>query len=109
MIHRIAQRGDHSAIRNVRLDASGCERMKKIRTDFRDFAIAGGVAKVTRVPVEAFVVERVEELRLLDAVRQIDPALEHTMQPCGARATGTSADNLRQPPGRRSIHPTASR
>jgi hypothetical protein len=53
--------------------------MKKIWTDFRDFAIARGVAKVICVPVEALVVERIEELRLLDAVWQIDAAFEHAM------------------------------
>ncbi len=79
---------------------SGRERMEKVRADFGDFAIAGRVAKMMRVPVDALVVERVEELRLLDAVGQIDAAFEHAMQPGGAGAAGTSADNFGQPAGR---------
>ena len=97
VIDGIAQRRDDAAIRNVRLDAIGRERMEKVRADFGDFAIAGGVAKMMRVPIDALVVIGVEELRLLDAVGQIDAALEHAMQPGGAGAAGTSADDLRQP------------
>src|SRR5271166_6906383 len=68
MVDRIAQRGDDAAIRNVGLDAIRRERMEKVRTDFGDFASAGRVTKVMRVPVDALVIERVEELRLFDAV-----------------------------------------
>ncbi len=96
MIDGIAQRGDDAAIRNVSLDAAGRERMKKIRTDLRDFASASRVAKMIRVPVDALVVERVEELSLLHTVGQIDAALEHAMQPGGAGAAGAGADDLWQ-------------
>src|SRR5271156_1389118 len=109
MIDRIAQRGDDAAIRNVSLDACRRIRMKKVRTDFSDLPLAGRVAKMTRVPVDALVVEGVEELRLLDAVRQIDVTLEHAMQPGGAGAAGTSADNFWQPAGHGGTHPSATR
>src|SRR5271156_4324160 len=97
MLDRIAQRRDDAAVGNMNLDPRRRERMEKVRTDFRDFALAGRVAKVMRVPVDALVVERVEKLRLLDAVGQVDAVLEHAMQPCGAGATGSSANNRRQP------------
>ena len=58
VIDGIAQGRDDAAIRNVRLDAFGRERMEKVRADFRDFAIAGGVAKMMRVPIDALVVDR---------------------------------------------------
>src|SRR5271166_7163495 len=97
MIDGIAQRSDDAAIRNVGLYPIGRQRMEKVRTDFGDFPRAGRVAKVMRVPIDAAVIEGVEELRLLDAVGQIDVALEHAMQPRGAGAAGTSADNFWQP------------
>src|ERR1700724_2098635 len=96
MIDRIAQGGDDAAIRNVSLDPAGRERMEKVRTDLCDLALARGVAKVTRVPVDALVVEGVKELGLLDAVRQINDALEHAMQPGGSCAARLRADNFRQ-------------
>ena len=109
MIDRIAQRRDDAAIRNVSLDARGRIRMEKVRTNFSDLPLAGRVAKMSRVPVDALVVEGVEELRLLDAVRQIDVTLEHAMQPGGAGAAGTSADNFWQPAGHGGTHPSATR
>src|SRR5277367_341035 len=109
MIDRIAQRRDDAAIRNVSFDARGRIRMEKVRTNFSDLPLAGRVAKMSRVPVDALVVEGVEELRLLDAVGQIDVTLEHTMQPGGAGTPGTSADNFWQPAGHGGTHPSATR
>src|SRR6266852_8704584 len=97
MIDRAAQRGDHATVRNVRLDAIGGQRMKQVWTDLRDRPHAGRVAKMPRVPVDALVVVCAEELGLLDSVGQIDAAFEHAMQPGGAGASGTGADDSRQP------------
>src|SRR5712672_3092875 len=97
MIDRAAQRGDHSTVRNVGLDAIGSQRMKQVRTDFGDRPLAGGVAKMPRVPVDALVVVGAEKLGLLDSVGKIDATLEHAMQPGGAGAAGTGADDGRQP------------
>src|SRR5580704_10462559 len=79
MIDRIAQGGDDAAIRNVRLNPAGRERMEKVRADFSDLALARSITKMTRVPIDTLVVEGVEELGFLDAIGQLDDALEHPM------------------------------
>src|ERR1700674_4690943 len=93
MIYLAAERGDHPAVRNVGLDPIGGQRMKQIRTDLGDRALAGRVAKMPRVPVDALVVVGAEKLGLLDPVRQVDATFEHAMQPGGAGASGTGADD----------------
>src|SRR5258705_4747725 len=97
MIDRAAQRGDHSTVRNVSLDAIGSQRMEQVRTNFGDRPLTSGVAKMARVPVDALVVVGAEKLGFLDSVRKIDAAFEHAMQPSGAGAAGTGADDGRQP------------
>ena len=81
---------------------------KKYGTNLGDLALAGGVAKMPRVPIEAPVVEGGEVERLLDAVGQIDVALEHVMQPGGAGARRTDSDKLRQPVLHILTHPSAA-
>src|ERR1700735_1443824 len=108
MLDGVAQGGDDAAIRNVSLDPIGRERLEEIRTYLGDLTIAGGIAKMMRVPIDALVVERVEELRLLNAVRQIDAALEHAMQPGGAGTSRTGANDLWQLAVHR-LHPRARR
>src|SRR5215469_11866693 len=63
-VDRIAHRRDDTAVRDEALDALGRKRREKVRADFDDRALAGCVAKMARVPINALVVEGVEELRL---------------------------------------------
>src|SRR6266478_4480006 len=97
MFDRTAQGGDHATVRNVRLDAIGSERMEQVGTDFGDRPLAGRVAKMPRVPIDALVVVGAEKLRLLNPVGEIDAAFEHAMQPRRAGASRTGADDGRQP------------
>src|SRR5208282_4509783 len=104
MIDGIAQRGNYPAVRNMRLDAVGCQRIEQVRTDLDDLALAGCVAKVARVPVDALVVVVAEKLGLLDPIRQIDVTFEHAMEPGSAAAPGAGADNLGKPRRTRSSY-----
>src|SRR5271167_3436948 len=97
MLDGIAQRGDYSAVRNMRLDPVRCQRIEQVRTDLDYLSLAGCVAKMPRVPVDALVVVVAEKLGLLDSVGQIDVAFEHAMEPRSACAPGAGTDNLREP------------
>src|ERR1019366_5716785 len=92
MIDRIAQRGDYFAVRNVRLDAPRRVRMNEVWTYLSDLALAARIPEMMRVPIDPLVVEKIEKLRLLDAVRQVHASLEHAMQPCGARSPRTDGN-----------------
>ena len=91
MLDGIAQRDNYPAVRNVRLDTVGGAWFEQVWNRSHDRPLAGCVAKMARVPVDALVVVRAEKLGLLHAVRQIDVAFEHALQPGGAGATGNGA------------------
>src|ERR1035437_3096565 len=108
-IDRIAHRGDDLAARHESFDALERLGVEKVGTNLDDLALAGRVAKMSRVPVEALVVEGAEIQRLLNAIRQIDVAFEHVMQPGSAGASGADAEDLGEPAFDGCAHPPADR
>ena len=66
------------------LDAIASFGFEEVGTDVNYFSLASRVAKMAHVPIDALVKEGGEKLGLLDAVRQIDVALEHAI---GARSS----------------------
>src|SRR5271168_860319 len=94
-IDRIAHRHEDLAVGDVELDALESFGLEEVRgTNLDDWAFAGRVAKMARVPIDPLVIEMAEDLRPLDAAWQIDVSVEHLMQPCAAGARGTGTDVL---------------
>src|ERR1035437_9758442 len=102
-IDRIAHRGDDLAARHESFDAVERLRVEKIGKNLDDLTLSA------RVPVEALVVEGAEIQRLLNAIRQIDVAFEHVMQPGSAGASGADAEDLGEPAFDGCAHPPADR
>src|SRR3984957_10693525 len=74
-LDRVAERADDFASRNMNRDALGRLGKAEVRINLANRADAVGVAKVMRVPLDALVVVRGEEIGLLDSGGQIDAAL----------------------------------
>src|SRR5208282_4700248 len=79
-----------------RRDAIGGRGDAEVRIDLANRPRAVGVAKMMRVPLDALRVVGGEEVGLLDSGGQVDAALQNFVQPRGAGAAGTDADEVGQ-------------
>ena len=95
--HRISQRHDNPAVRNMPLDALAGGGNREISADLADRQRWIAALEVAQVPAHPVLVVRVEKVGLLDPRGQPDVALEPLMQPSGAGARRPYRDEFGKP------------
>src|SRR5713101_6088703 len=97
-IYRIPNRREDFALRNVGLHTfGGLLSEKRARANLDDFSLTSRIAEVIGVPLDTFVVEVVEEVRVLGASGHVHRVPQHIVKPGRAGPRRANSDNVGEP------------